>query len=126
MESGFRPAERTAQQTSVPSSYSNEGKQQQLATNLSEGTVLNRIRVGRSGDDDAGGVTQLKRQTGAQTTAHKIFSRLHFGLADNEIIEKVEIRWSSGLILVSHFFSSQPEVINIVEGGIQGTDANEC
>ena len=104
--------------------FKNQGNSNNWLQIYLEGTVSNRDGLGAQVYVTAGGVTQLREQTGGVHNRAQDFSRLHFGLADNEIIEKVEIRWSSGLIQeVTSLAANQ--VINIVEGGITGTDANE-
>ena len=75
----------------------NEGNNNHwLAIDL-EGTVSNRDGIGAKVFVTAGGVTQLREQTGGMHDQAQNDSRLHFGLADNEIAD-IKIEWSSGTV----------------------------
>ena len=75
----------------------NEGNDNHwLAIDL-EGTVSNRDGIGAKVYVTAGGVTQLREQTGGIHDQAQNDSRLHFGLADNAVVDEIEIQWSSGI-----------------------------
>ena len=65
---------------------------------LLEGVKSNRDAVGAQMRLTAGGRTQLSFVNGGNGFASQSTHRLHFGLADNREIQKVEIRWPSGQI----------------------------
>lgn len=75
----------------------NEGNDNHwLAIDL-EGTVSNRDGIGTKVYVTAGGITQLREQTGGIHDQVQNDSRLHFGLADNSVVDEIRIEWSSGI-----------------------------
>ena len=62
-----------------------------------EGVVSNRDGVGAKVYVTAGGTTQL-RQSGGMHDGVQNDSRLHFGLADNTLVDEIRIEWSSGIV----------------------------
>ncbi|MDJ0590258.1 MAG: FG-GAP-like repeat-containing protein [Pleurocapsa sp. MO_226.B13] len=63
-----------------------------------EGTQGNRDGIGAKVYVTAGGVTQLRQQSGGMHNKVQNDSRLHFGLADNTTVENITIEWSSGAV----------------------------
>ncbi|EDX84857.1 FG-GAP repeat domain protein [Synechococcus sp. PCC 7335] len=67
----------------------------------SEGNVrvgTNRDGIGAQVYVTAGGVTQRRDQNGGVHKHSQDFQRLHFGLAQNEQVERIEVRWPSGVV----------------------------
>ena len=63
-----------------------------------EGIVSNRDGIGAQVFVTTSGVTQLREQSGGMHLTAQNHQRLHFGLADNTVIDEVEVRWPSGII----------------------------
>ncbi len=63
-----------------------------------EGVTSNRDGVGAQVFVTAGGVTQLRHQSGGVHKWAQNHQRLHFGLAGNSQIESIEVRWPSGTV----------------------------
>lgn len=61
-----------------------------------EGVNSNRDGIGASVIATAGGVKQLREQSGGSHRFSQNYSRLHFGLADNTVVDQLEVRWPSG------------------------------
>ena len=62
-----------------------------------EGTVSNRDGIGAKVYVTAGGVTQLRQQSGGMHDGVQNDSRLHFGLADNTLVDEIRVEWPSGI-----------------------------
>ena len=82
-----------------------------------EGVFSNRDGIGAKVYVTAGGVTQLRQQTGGMHDQVQNDSRLHFGLADNTMIEEIKIEWSSGTIQSIDNINAD-QILNIVESDI--------
>ncbi|MEB3356732.1 MAG: cadherin-like domain-containing protein [Synechococcales bacterium] len=63
-----------------------------------EGVVSNRDAVGAKVIVTAGGVSQLREQTGGVHKFVQNHQRLHFGLGQNTLIDEIKIWWPSGLV----------------------------
>ncbi len=63
-----------------------------------EGVNVNRDGIGAKVYVTAGGVTQLRQQSGGIHNRVQNDSRLHFGLANNTIVEEIRIEWSNGTL----------------------------
>ena len=63
---------------------------------LLRGTKSNRQAVGAQVHVTAGGRTRLSFVNGGNGFASQSTSRVHFGLAETKIIDRVEVRWPSG------------------------------
>ena len=75
----------------------NEGNDNHwLAIDL-DGVAANRDGIGAKVYVTAGGITQLREQTGGIHDQAQNDSRLHFGLADNTMAD-IKIEWSSGTV----------------------------
>lgn len=64
------------------------------------GTSSNRDGVGATVRVTAGEVTQVAQKTSGGPYLSQNDPRLHFGLAGHEIIDRIEIKWPSGIIQV--------------------------
>lgn len=63
-----------------------------------EGTRSNRNGIGALVNVVAGGVTQTRLQDGGVHNRAQNHMRLHFGLAKNDVANKVTVRWPSGTV----------------------------
>ena len=61
-----------------------------------EGVVSNRDGIGAQVFVTAGGVTQLREQSGGMHYSAQNHQRLHFGLADNTKVDEILIKWTNG------------------------------
>lgn len=61
-----------------------------------EGVVSNRDGIGAQVLVTAGGVTQLREQSGGIHSKSQNHQRLHFGLADNSKVDEILIKWPNG------------------------------
>ncbi len=66
-----------------------------LAIDL-EGVVSNRDGIGAQVFVTAGGVTQLREQSGGIHNKSQNHQRLHFGLADNRKVDEILVKWTNG------------------------------
>jgi ASPIC and UnbV/FG-GAP-like repeat len=81
-----------------------------------EGVFSNRDGIGAKVYVTAGGVTQIRQQTGGMHNQVQNDARLHFGLAENIMIEEIKIEWSSGIVQsFDHIAADQ--ILNVVELG---------
>jgi len=62
------------------------------------GTVSPRAAIGAKVFVTAGGVTQLREQAGGHHRWAQNHSRIHFGLADNTVVDEIRIEWPSGAV----------------------------
>ncbi len=80
---------------------------------LLEGTKSNRTAVGAQVRVMAGGMTRLSFVNGGNGFGSQSTSRVHFGLGNSSTMDKVEIRWPSGLkqivenLSVDHIYKIQ-------------------
>ena len=79
-----------------------------------EGTVSNRDGIGAKVYVTAGGITQLRQQSGGMHNAVQNDSRLHFGLADNPIVKEITVEWASGTVQTIENVTAN-KVIDIIE-----------
>ncbi|MGV2828440.1 CRTAC1 family protein [Myxosarcina sp. GI1(2024)] len=61
-----------------------------------EGVKSNRDGIGARVFVTAGGVTQLREQSGGMHHRSQNHQRIHFGLAENTIVEELVVEWPSG------------------------------
>ncbi len=61
-----------------------------------EGVISNRDGIGAQVFVTAGGVTQLREQSGGIHSAAQNHQRLHFGLADNSKVDEILVKWPNG------------------------------
>ena len=78
------------------------------------GTESNRDGIGTKVYVTAGGVTQLRQQSGGMHERTQNDSRLHFGLADNAIVDEITIQWPSGTIQTLEDIDAN-QILNICE-----------
>ena len=82
-----------------------------------EGIISNRDGIGAKVYVTAGGVTQLRQQTGGMHDGGQNDSRLHFGLADNTLVDEIRIEWSSGIVQnITDVAADQ--ILNVLESGM--------
>ena len=74
----------------------NRGNQNHYLEIDLQGTVSNRDAIGARVVILAGGTTQVREQNGGMHRFSQDHQRLHFGLADNTVVERIAIRWPSG------------------------------
>lgn len=87
-----------------------------------QGTASNRDGVGAKIYATAGGTTQLREQNGGIHNKSQNHQRVHFGLAQNTVVDSLEIRWSSE-ILNYHQAVDADQLLTIKEGvGLKGAD----
>ncbi len=79
-----------------------------------EGTVSNRDGVGARVLVTTGDKTQFREQTGGVHFRAQDYQRIHFGLSDNEHIDKILIYWPSGIVQTIEDVSSN-QILTIKE-----------
>jgi len=95
----------------------NEGNDNHwLAIDL-EGTASNRDGIGAKVYVTAGGITQLRQQTGGMHDQAQNDDRLHFGLTDNTMVDEIKIEWSSGIVQHLDLVAAD-QFITVVESDI--------
>ncbi|MBR8828318.1 MAG: CRTAC1 family protein [Gomphosphaeria aponina SAG 52.96 = DSM 107014] len=62
-----------------------------------QGVTSNLDAIGAQVFVTAGGITQLREQSGGIHKSAQNYQRLHFGLADNTTVDELLIKWPSGL-----------------------------
>ena len=80
-----------------------------------EGTKSNRLGVGAQLRLTAGGRTFLRFVNGGNGFASQSTYRVHFGLAQRSTIDRLEIRWPSGVRQVVEKLPAD-QIYRIVEG----------
>ncbi|HUX94904.1 MAG TPA: CRTAC1 family protein [Bacteroidales bacterium] len=78
----------------------NKGNQNNWILIDLEGTVSNRDAIGARIKITSGGRSQSVQQKGTTGYLSQNDHRLHFGLGNNGIVEKIEIKWPSGKVQV--------------------------
>ena len=87
-----------------------------------EGVLSNRDGIGAKVLATAGGVTQLREQNGGMHRSSQSHQRLHFGLANRNLVNLLEVRWSNGVVQKLRNIAAN-QIINLVEGvGFDGND----
>ncbi|MDJ0682936.1 MAG: FG-GAP-like repeat-containing protein [Xenococcaceae cyanobacterium MO_167.B52] len=81
-----------------------------------EGITSNRDAVGAQVKLTSGGLTQLREQNGGTHAFAQNSQRLHFGLGQDEIVDKIEVRFPSGTTLVFNNVDIN-QIITIKEDG---------
>ena len=89
-----------------------------------EGVVSNRDGIGAKVYVSAGGITQLRQQSGGMHDGVQNDSRLHFGLADNSLVDEIRIEWSSGIVQNITNVDAD-EILNIVEPKVEEHSLDE-
>lgn len=80
--------------------YHNQGNSNHWLEIDLQGLVSNRDGIGAQVFLTAGGVTQLREQSGGIHNQVQNHQRIHFGLADNTIVQELVINWPSGRVQV--------------------------
>jgi len=78
----------------------NKGNQNNWLILRLEGTTSNRDGIGARVKISAGGREQFTQKKSTTGYLSQNDPRLHFGLAKNELVEKIEIKWPSGKVQV--------------------------
>ncbi|MGK7895919.1 MAG: FG-GAP-like repeat-containing protein [Xenococcus sp. (in: cyanobacteria)] len=79
-----------------------------------EGVQSNRDGIGTQVKVTTGDVTQIREQNGGSHIFAQNDTRLHFGLADNDIVDLIEIQWDSGITQVLENVAVN-QILNITE-----------
>ena len=89
-----------------------------------EGVVSNRDGIGAKVYVTAGGITQLRQQSGGMHDGAQNDSRLHFGLANNTLVDEIKIEWSSGIVQnITNVDANQ--ILTIVESEVEEPSVKE-
>ncbi|MEQ9668412.1 FG-GAP-like repeat-containing protein [Coleofasciculus sp. G2-EDA-02] len=86
-----------------------------------EGTVSNRDGIGARVFVTAGGVTQLREQSGGIHKWAQNHQRIHFGLAENTQVDLLEIHWPSGIVQTLENISAN-QLITVLEADNSGAN----
>ena len=79
-----------------------------------QGTQSNRDGIGAQVRVTSGGTTQLREQNGGTHNFAQNDTRLHFGLAQDSVVNNIEIKWPSGVTQVLNNVAVN-QILNIVE-----------
>lgn len=63
-----------------------------------KGVVSNRDGIGSRIELEAGGVIQLREQTGGMHRIAQNHQRIHFGLGSHSLVNRITVKWPSGII----------------------------
>ena len=74
------------------------GNERHWISLLLVGRVSNRDGVGARVSVATGNVVQVRQRTAAAGYLSQNDPRLHFGLGDHEVVDRIEIRWPSGIV----------------------------
>ncbi|MBE9046995.1 CRTAC1 family protein [Pleurocapsales cyanobacterium LEGE 10410] len=94
--------------------FQNQGNENHWLEIDLQGTVSNRDGIGAQVLVTAGGVTQLREQSGGIHNRAQNHQRLHVGLADNTTVDKVVVKWPSGIVQQIENVASN-QLIEVVE-----------
>jgi hypothetical protein len=94
--------------------FENQGNENHWLEIDLEGVKSNRDGIGAKVYLTAGGVTQLRQQTGGMHEKAQNHSRLHFGLGQNKIIQKLVVEWPSGVVQTVNNLPAD-QLIQIIE-----------
>ncbi len=100
----------------APTLYRNVGNANHWIEIDLQGTSSNREGIGARVTVTAGGVSRLGEMSGGMHLFGQNMPRLHFGLAGNEKIDSLEIRWPSGIRQILTDVPSN-QIITIQEEG---------
>jgi len=76
--------------------FKNQGNQNHWLEIDLQGVESNRDGIGTQIYLTSGGVTQLREQSGGMHNFAQNYKRIHFGLAENTIVEKIVVKWPNG------------------------------
>ncbi|MDH3587767.1 MAG: FG-GAP-like repeat-containing protein [Gammaproteobacteria bacterium] len=109
--------------------YRNLGNQNNWLQIDLEGTTSNREAIGAVVEVLAGGSTQVRLQDGGTHGFAQNQSRLHFGLAANDRVDRITVHWPSGVVQqvddmpvnqLIRIIESEPELIPGVPASLAG------
>jgi hypothetical protein len=80
------------------------------------GTLSNRDAIGSEIELEANGVTQLRSQGGGMHSFSQNHQRIHFGLGQNTKVDRITIRWPSGVVQELKDIAVD-QILNILEPG---------
>ena len=63
-----------------------------------EGSTSNRDGIGAQILLEAGGIRQVRTQNGGMHSFSQNYQRIHFGLGPNTKVDRLTIRWPSGVV----------------------------
>lgn len=92
---GFRPREYVAD--APYQLYRNQGNDNSWLQIDLQGVQSNRDGIGAKVFVTAGGITQVREQTGGVHYKSQDQQRLHFGLSENTTAERIVVQWPSGI-----------------------------
>ncbi|MFQ5469216.1 MAG: CRTAC1 family protein [Gammaproteobacteria bacterium] len=96
--------------------YRNKGNNNHWLEIDLEGQESNRDGIGATVWIDAGGHKQVREQRGGYHRIAQNFQRLHFGLGSNEKIDRLKLRWPSGMEQEFTDISAD-QIVKITESG---------
>lgn len=96
--------------------YKNQGNSNNWLLIDLEGTQSNRDGIGAQVRVTSGGTTQLREQNGGTHHFAQNDTRLHFGLAGDSTVSRIEVSWSSGTTQVLENVNVN-QILTIVEPG---------
>lgn len=81
-----------------------------------EGLMSNRDGIGATVKLTAGGITQVREQSGGMHRRTQNFQRIHFGLGANQLIDEIQLEWPSGVIQSINNVNAN-QIMRIIEPG---------
>ena len=103
--------------------YKNQGNSNNWLQIDLEGIESNRDGIGAQVRVTSGGTTQLREQNGGIHNFAQNDTRLHFGLAGDTTVERIEVSWSSGTTQVLRNVNVN-QILTIVESADSDSDGN--
>ncbi|ACK72949.1 ASPIC/UnbV domain protein [Gloeothece citriformis PCC 7424] len=94
--------------------YHNQGNQNHWLQIDLEGVISNQDGIGAKIVASAGGVEQLREQSGGMHLWAENHQRIHFGLGNHSIVDKLTVYWPSGIVQELENIASN-QLIKIVE-----------
>ena len=94
--------------------FRNQGNENHWLQIDLEGIVSNRDGIGAKVFATAGGITQLREQSGGIHNKVQNHQRIHFGLAEYTTVEELVIEWPSGMVQKLHDIPAD-QLIRIIE-----------
>ncbi len=94
--------------------FRNQGNENHWLEIDLEGVISNRDGIGAKVLATAGGITQLREQSGGIHNQSQNHQRIHFGLADNETVDELIIEWPSGVVQKIQDIPAD-QIIHIIE-----------
>lgn len=94
--------------------FQNQGNSNNWVQVELQGTQSNRDGIGAQVRVTSGGTTQLREQNGGTHNFAQNDTRLHFGLAQDGVIDQIEISWPSGETQILNNVTVN-QILNIIE-----------